>query len=66
MVLQREQEIESLQNRVEDINAIYNSLTALVGTQGDGLGHICTTSVGAADNIMMAYVEYHWVFLYVC
>lgn len=66
MVLQREQEILSLQNGVEDINHIYNSLAELVGTQGADLDIIHNTSVGIVENTMMAYVEYSWVFLYVC
>lgn len=58
MVLQREQEIMSLQNGVEDINHIYNSLAELVGAQGADLDSIYNMSVGIVENTMMAYVEY--------
>lgn len=58
MVLQREQEIMSLQNGVEDINHIYNSLAELVCAQGEGLDIIYNTSVCIVENTVMAYVEH--------
>lgn len=55
MILQREQEIESLQKGIEDINDIYESLAAIVSAHGENLDDITVRVVASANDIKKAY-----------